>query len=520
MANKRILLFDGIRITAYTAAGCHVTAESEFVPNLEGLAAFAGYLGTHRTSLFYLLADVTDESFQLEDIPYVQGRDRNALITRRLSQYFYGTPLTTSIPLGRASGGRRDEKILFAALTRPDALAPWLDVLRQGGSILAGVYSVPLVLATCAPRWLVSQEPALLLTLTTSSVRQSFFDQGKLRFSRLTPLATRSPTEVARACASESLKTYQYLVGQHLIPRDAPLRTVILAPGEQQPAIQEYCHGSSYLIFEFIGLAETAHRDKLKTPAGNLTADALLIHELAQKTPAQQFAPAAERRFYHLWQIRFALTAAAAVILASGLLFSAKTMFGVYKQRQETSSIQTRTTLATQNYTALSASLPQASITPDNLRALMDRYEELQKRSPGLEPLLIHLSQALDSAPKVELLSFDWKIVPSLDTAIKLGAGNTATSATPVPLMAGNTSGGAVLKLQAQLPPGLNTDLRAQKNLIDTFAARLQNKQTTVQILTMPFDVESGKPLKSITETNTGHNGSAPQFSLMIARPL
>lgn len=519
MANKRILLFDGIRITAYTAAGGSVGAESEFVPNPEGLAAFADYLAKHRTSLFYLLADIAEESFQLEAIPYVQGRDRNAILTRRLSQYFYGTPLTAAIPLGRASSGRRDENILFAALTRPDAFAPWLDVLRQGGSLLAGVYSVPLVLATCAPRWLVSQELALLLILTTSGVRQSFFDQGKLRFSRLTSLATRSPTEVARACANESLKTYQYLVGQHLIPRDTPLRTVILAPGEQQPVIQEYCHGSSQLIFEFIGLAETARRDKLKTHAGNLTTDALLIHELAQKTPTQQFAPVAERHFYHLWQMRFALTAAATVILAGGLLFSAKTMFDVYKQDQETGFTQNRITLATQNYTALSARLPQASITPDNLRALMDRYEELQKRSPGLEPLLIHLSQALDSAPRVELLSFDWKIVPSLDTAIKLGAGNTATSATPLPLMAGNP-GGVVLKLQAQLPPGLNADLRAQKNLIDTFVARLQNPQTTVQILAMPFDVESGKPLKSTTEANTEHNVSAPQFSLMIARPL
>lgn len=519
MASKRILLFDGVRITAYMAAGGGVDAESEFAPNPEGLAAFAAYLGQHRSSLFYLLADVAEEGFQLEDIPYVQGGDRNALITRRLSQYFYGTPLSTALSLGRASSGRRDEKILFMALTRPDGLAPWLDALRQGGNILAGVYSMTLVLATCAPRWLGNQAPALLITLTGGGVRQSFFDQGKLRFSRLTPLATHSVTEIARTSANETFKTYQYLVGQRLIGAGSTLRTVILAPAEQQPAIQEYCRGSDQIIFEFINLAATARRDKFANRAGELTTDTLLIHELATTPPARQFAPAAERRFYRLWQMRFALNAAAIVVLASGLPFAAKTLFEAYTQQQQTSAMQAHTALTTQRYNALLGSLPQANVSPDNLRALIGRYEALQKRSPGLEPLLIHLSQALNDMPKVELLSLDWKISSSLDVGQKLGAGGTA----PAPLAAGNTDGTAawtVLKLQAQLPPGLNADLRAQKNLIDAFAARLQNPQTTVQILAMPFDAESGKALKSLAEAGNERSGLAPQFSLLIARPL
>lgn len=522
MADKRILLFDGIRITAYKAADGDVKAESTFAPNPEGLAAFTAYLGEHRTSLFYLLADVAEESFQLEDIPYVQGGDRNALIARRLSQYFYGTPLSTALSLGRASGGRRDEKILFAALTRPDALVPWLGALHQGSSILAGVYSMTLVLAACAPPWLGGQEPVLLITLTTGGVRQSFFNQGKLYFSRLTPLATRSPIEIGRTSAGESFKTYQYLVGQRHIEANSLLRAVILAPVEQQSVMQEYCRSSGQILFEFIDLAATARRDKFTPRADNLTTDSLLIHELARKTPARQFAPAAERRFYYLWQIRFALNAAAIIVLAGGLLFAAKTLFNVQTQRQETSAMQARTTLTTQRYNALLDSLPQASITPDNLRALMGRYEELQKRSPGLEPLLVHLSQALNDTPKVTLLGLDWKISPSLD---KVPAGTQKVLSPPLDGAgdtAGNTGGGAwtVLTLRAQLPPGLNADLRAQKNLIDAFAARLQNPQTMVQILAMPFDVESGKALKSLAEASNERSELAPQFSLLIARPL
>jgi hypothetical protein len=78
----------------------------------------------------------------------------------------------------------------------------------------------------------------------------------------------------------------------------------------------------------------------------------------------------------------------------------------------------------------------------------------------------------------------------------------------------------AALPIRAQLPPTLATDLRAQKNLIDAFADRLRDPQTTVRVLAMPFDVESAKPLKSMTETNAARGSQTPVFSLLIARPL
>jgi hypothetical protein len=67
---------------------------------------------------------LAEEGFQLEDLPYVQGGDRNALLQRRLSQYYYNTPLSAAISLGRAKEGRRDEKVLFAALTRVETFTP------------------------------------------------------------------------------------------------------------------------------------------------------------------------------------------------------------------------------------------------------------------------------------------------------------------------------------------------------------------------------------------------------------
>lgn len=543
MVTKRILLFNGSQLSAHLWRNGRVNAEREFLPHADGpdgFSAFATYLHQHRTSHFYWLADVTEESFQLEEIPYVQGRDRTALITRRLKQHFYNTPLTTALSLGRSSEGRRDEKVLLAALTRPDPINAWLDVIRQNDIILVGIYSAPLILAECAPHWLDDKQPTLLISQTINGIRQSFFDQGKLQFSRLTPLTSLNTldtgiTKIAQTIASESIKTYQYLVGQRQLQPKKSVRVVVLIPAAQKLAVQTQCQNQELLEYDFLDLETIAQHEKLKLPPNTLTSDPLLMHRLVTNPPAQQFAPPAERHFYRLAQIRLALTAIAIITLVSGLLFAIKTAFDTAQLQQETRTAQSQTVLATQRYNALLDSLPKTSITPENLRALMTRYESLQKRTAELIPLLTHLSQALDAMPQVELVNLDWKVETTLNAAMSNaqkvlspsldGAGVTVhsfVSAPGNPPANINASSGswATLTIRAQLPIGLAANLRAQKQLIDTFVQRLENPQTKVQLLTMPFDIESGKPLKSIQETDDGRSESASTFSLMIARPL
>ncbi|MDK9703144.1 MAG: hypothetical protein OEL20_08380, partial [Sulfuritalea sp.] len=106
MAQKRILLLDGPFLTAHYWSAGRIRVEGEFSHEPVGLEALAAYLDKHRSSLFYLLADIAEEGFQLEDLPYVQGGDRNALLQRRLVQYYYNTSLSAAISLGRAKDGR------------------------------------------------------------------------------------------------------------------------------------------------------------------------------------------------------------------------------------------------------------------------------------------------------------------------------------------------------------------------------------------------------------------------------
>ncbi len=517
MAAKRILLLDGPFLTAHHWSGGEIKVEGEFSHEPVGLEALVTYLKNHSSSLFYLLADIPEEGFQLEDLPYVQGGDRKALLQRRLGQYYYNTPLSTAISLGRAKDGRRDERLLFAALTRIETFTPWLDALREAEAILAGVYSVLLVLAEWAPKLLGDSGPVLFVSVSRNGVRQTFFDEGKLHFSRLSQLATHNVEEMGRASANDAAKIFQYLMAQRQIPRGVALRTVFLAHAEQIPVFQGFCHDTPELRFEFLDLAAIARQQKLKDVPVDSNADRLFVHCLAARAPVQQFAAASETRLYKLWQVGFGLTSAAWVVLASCMLFAGKTLLNVYQLRDTTEAAKTLTAADTQRYKDILEGLPKISITPENLRAVIGRFETLQKHTPAIEPLLLHLSLALNDAPRIELTRLAWKAADRLDAGSKPGDGAAGARAAPP---GSATENWAVVEIQAQLPYSLVSDKRAQLELIESFAARLRDPRTDVRVLSRPFDIESDKSLRNPVETGEVQVADAPKFSLRIARQM
>lgn len=518
MAAKRILLLDGPRLSAHFWNAGRLTAEGEFSQDPTGLEELARYLKKHNSSVFFLLADVVEEGFQLEDVPYVQGSDRAALLKRRLGQYYYNTPLSTAISLGRAAKGRRDEKMLFAALTRVETFTPWLDAMRNAESILAGVYSVPLVLAECNRQLVADGGPVLFVSQTRGGVRQSFLAEGRLHFSRLSQLATRSLDEIGRTAAAESAKIFQYLVAQRLIPRGAPLRTVVLAHSAQIPVLRHFCCNTDELRFDFLDIASAARSAGLKDVATDGNADNLFMHLLAARTPASQFAPAEDRRFHRLWQIRFALTSVAWVVFAGCVLFAGKTSIDRYELEETIQATKGLAALDERRYKDILEGLPKLSVTPDNLRALMGRLETLQRRSPAMAPLLKDLSLALNEEPKIELMSLEWKLADRPDPVVQPDSARRAASVpSPDAAAEGNW---AVIEIHARLPLGLVTDQRAQIDLIERFAARLNGPKTNVRVLSRPFDIESDKALKSADGKGEMQLADAPKFSLRLARQL
>lgn len=494
MAQHRLFLIAADRLTAYRWRAGRLECEAGFCPDPPGLQAFAAYLGQHRRSTFRLLALLAEEGFQREDIPCVRGRDRHALLARKLDQHYYGARLTLALSLGRETTGRRDEKLLLTALNRPRQLEPWLGPMSEVEARIAGLYTLPLLAGALAANTAKAVPLFLLLTLSAGGIHQILFENARLRFSRLTPMATDSLEDGSAACAAESAKIYQYLVAQRVIAHGTALTTVVLVHPGQLAQFRNRCTDSDEIRFVFADLLAESKRQGLKSLPRDSRSDALFLHMMVRKPPRAQFANAALRRFHNLYRIRLALRTTGVAVLLAGMLIAGKESHDDTALREEALQIRLQTEGERQRYEAALRSFPTLPTGIARLRALVGRYEQLEQHPVTLEPMFQRISRALELAPRVTIDRIDWQSKHNPE------AGKTAI---------------VVADIQARLPLALVRDQRAQQDAIDGFRGELARDPTVaVYRLRMPFEIESGKSLKSGSAEDS--RVDAPRFSLRI----
>jgi hypothetical protein len=94
MNSKRLLYLSSHQMSAYGGQPGNLTCEGSFATTESGHHEFSAYLAQHPKSVFSILANVSEEGFQIETIPFLKGSDRQAIIARKLGQFFFTAALT------------------------------------------------------------------------------------------------------------------------------------------------------------------------------------------------------------------------------------------------------------------------------------------------------------------------------------------------------------------------------------------------------------------------------------------
>lgn len=89
-----------------------------FSNDANGRENFSAFLKMHRYPA-YMLVDVIEEDFRLEIVPHLSGSSRKDLLARKFEQFYRGTSFRQALLLQRQAEGRRDDEMLFSALTNP-----------------------------------------------------------------------------------------------------------------------------------------------------------------------------------------------------------------------------------------------------------------------------------------------------------------------------------------------------------------------------------------------------------------
>ena len=499
---RRLLLFlSANRLHAQLMAGGKITAQQEFHNSHEGREGFMAFLQPVKCPA-YLLADLIEEDFRPETIPHLIGRSRSALLQRKFDQYYRGTPFHQATLSQRQKTGRRDDEMLFSALTNPALITPWLDILWAQAIPLAGIYSVPKV-STPLVRNHASDHLLLVSWEKSAGLRQSYFIERRLQISRLTPVHTTSSFQ--DAVTKELGRTCQYLKSLSLLPEGQSLDVCILGHGDDLAGLQEKLPSGTDMRYEFADLAKAAAQLGIDCRFADSDASQIFLHELAAKPPKTHYANVSHTHYFTLWQLRNALGWVSGAALIGSLLWgtanitlnygSATAADALRIQAQRTSGEARQ---ITQN---LAVTSPDTRASATDMKTVVSIMRKFDQSSTIPQFILKPVSAVLDRFPQIELDNFGWQT-----NAAGLATSDSASATVQVP-----ATTGTIITLKANLN-GFASDYRAALAYLDSFQRELSAAGYQVSITTQPLDVGSGGSIADQRETHE----KALDFSLQL----
>ena len=527
MADKHLLYFTSQQVSVFHWKGGELSLDKILPGNEEGAAAFGEYVSVRTGSLFYILADLVEEDFSQENLPAVRGKDRKLLLQRKLAQRYRDTSLALTLSLGfEKTGDRREEQILFSSFTNTQQFQPWLEVLRAQSARLVGIYSMPLVAPLVGKKLELKTADYLLVSLEGAGLRQTYVQNGQIRFSRLGNADRSDPAAMAEICAAESSRIHQYLVNLRIIPRTAAaLEVIVLVPQRYKAQYDAACKSTTSLHFRVLDFDAAAGLTKLKRAPDESEAESLFLHVLAGIQPDAQFATDDLRRFYHLWRARIALVTIGAAAFVFCLLLSGLKLVELYNINQAADLDIRQEAISAQQYARMQATFPQTPAPSDKLKVIVENYDVILAQPNSPEPMLAQISRALAAVPQIDIERIDWNVNTAFrKDAPKAAKSAAAPAAKSVPAAkSGAAKAGPMgieresAQLSGRIISGQNNDYRAITLIVDQFVTALR-AQPGIEVVSrrLPFDINAEKALSG--DIGAERAAETPRFTLILSK--
>lgn len=454
-----------------------ISKASYFPNSTEGLEQLSDFLQTHRDPA-YVLVDLIEEDFRHEVVPHLTGANYQALVQRKFDQYYRSTPFRLASRQRRQSDGRRDDEMLFSALTNPARISAWLDLLLLNETPIVGIYSLPHASIPLVNE--IENDHLLLLSWERDAgLRQSYYFNKRLRFSRLTPL--NPGNSFADAVATETARTYQYLQSLSLTPQGEQLQVYIICHDSDKAHLDTHLPASHNMRYAYLDLQQLGKRLKAKNTYTDSDATPLFLHLVATRTPGANYATAQHTHFYQLWQTKRGLFALAAITALVCIAWSALSFMDSSNVQTEIESLTAQSRRLTEETQHITQGFRNNNnlLNPDgstvqasDMKTAVTLFRRLQNYSVPPQQILEGLTATLDNFPRIRTGKLGWQM-------------------TDVP---GNGSSGTypaqVMTFNGELTD-FGNDYRDALNYLERFQLTLTQAGYTVTPIKLPLDFSS-----------------------------
>jgi hypothetical protein len=316
MFSKLILYASPTRLVAgYWRFGRFATCEA-FSCSEEGREAFRNHLRKHTHTPAYLMVDAGEEDFRIETMPHSTGTARREMLARKLGQIYRNTKYRATQFAGREEAGRKDDRFLFMALNNPDSITPWLRAIEEQHLTVAGIYLLPAVSQLLLEERQLKLPHMLLITKQSIGMRQTYFQYGKLCFSRTTSIAGLEESALANFIVGEAEKTRRYLLSQRLIGNDACIKLVLA--GLEEWLCRQLDSALHEPEFVALGGKKLARNVALNPALLDQPPELPYMQALARQVPKANLADLAQKRSFVIYRLRNAISLGGLAILLGG----------------------------------------------------------------------------------------------------------------------------------------------------------------------------------------------------------
>lgn len=493
--NRRVLFVSADKISVYHWDKGKLGNSYLFDIDEAGQENFERYLTESDNTPMMVLVDVIEEEFRQDTIPHVFGADRQALLQRKQSRLFRDAEYVFVQNQGREEEGRRDDRVLFIALTRSETIKPWVELLDKHKIPLKAIISVPLLLESYIKTLPDISDHALFVTMESiSGLRQTFFQNKELKISRLSKLPRFGTEPYAPRVESEVEKIQRYLNSLRLIPNDTSLDVYVVADKAMLDELEKRKVSAPMMKLHYLDVNKL--RQTIQDGADQAVpfSDQLLLTYLLKTQTKNCYASKKEMRYMRMRNMRYAMNAASIGLLLFSVIYSGISFMGGLTYKQESEAAKNKAAFYQARYDLAREKLPKTPVEPAQIKLAVDAVEKLNEYKSTPYEMMSFIGNALQVYPDIKLDDISWSF--SMDPNKGIEAKESEIIATPL-VEENQTKYYQISNFNAHID-SFDGNYRDAIAMVKDFAETLRENDATysVSIESFPLDISSNATLQ------------------------
>jgi hypothetical protein len=407
---KRILLLNFEGMSVYKLDGDRLIQEARFSEDPDGLDNFGYYLADHPRWPVILIVDSVAEDFVVETVAHVGVLDRSQFLKRKADQHFRGAEYRSARIVGRLTTGRKEDRVLFSALTKNQAIDPWVRVLLKHEIPIKSITTPAYALCKIASDYQLMTTPSILLVnWEQSGIRQTFIQGDKVLFSRLTPLPYGEDPDTAEAIFDSCVQSKEYLERIGLLEFGASIDVHVITPQLDDDDFQRFNGNRSFSGITHHNSVDMMQISRFGGAQKEITAVLLCVDwGIRHGELGNFYAPAAALRFHHLNQARRLIAVMTLAALALGFLLSSPLLLDAFNRQSTIDQVRAQIAPIQEQYDSLTAQFPATPIPSDAMQVAVSNYNTINSQVLDPSTTLARLGSIIAAYPSVSLSSIEW----------------------------------------------------------------------------------------------------------------